>query len=230
MILGLTFFAALTGFPAECKMIHIYRKSSEKSTILMRHVDIAIILEAAGNSSRYGSNKLLHIMEDGRPMVCRMLDNARAQDPSRLILVTQYEEVVSLAPDFQIVMNHHPELGISRSMQLGIEAAGDADAYMFCVCDQPWLTPATVGRLIEEYRSGKAGIVSLAWQGKMCNPKIFSSRYREELMSLTGDTGGRQIISSHPDDLLLVEAASIEETMDIDRPIHTASTHSVSGE
>jgi molybdenum cofactor cytidylyltransferase len=127
-------------------------------------------------------------------------------------------------------MNHHPELGISRSMQLGIEAAGDADAYMFCVCDQPWLTPATVGRLIEEYRAGKAGIVSLAWQGKMCNPKIFSSRYREELMSLTGDTGGRQIISSHPDDLLLVEAASIEETMDIDRPIHTASTHSVSRE
>ena len=150
MILGLTFFAALTGIPAECKMIHIYRKSSEKSTILMRHADIAIILEAAGNSSRYGSNKLLHIMEDGRPMVCRMLDNARAQDPSRLILVTQYEEVVSLAPDFQIVMNHHPELGISRSMQLGIEAAGDADAYMFCVCDQPWLTPATVGRLIDD--------------------------------------------------------------------------------
>ena len=47
-------------------------------------------------------------------------------------------------------------------------------------------------------------------------------------MSLTGDTGGRQIISSHPDDLLLVEAASIEETMDIDRPIHTVSATSVS--
>lgn len=187
----------------------------------MKHSDIAIILEAAGNSSRYGSNKLLHIMDDGRPMICRMLDNARAQQSPRLILVTQYVEVAALAPDFRVVINEHPELGISLSMQLGIEAAGDACAYMFCVCDQPWLTPETVSRLIDEYLSGNAGIVSLAWQGKMCNPKIFSSRYRDELMSLSGDTGGRQIISSHPDDLMLVEAGSFEETLDIDRPLNS---------
>ena len=70
---------------------------------------------------------------------------------------------------------------------------------------------------IEGYKKGTAGIVSLAWQGIMCNPKIFSSRYREELMSLSGDTGGRQIIASHKDDILLVEAESEEEVMDIDR-------------
>ena len=27
----------------------------------------------------------------------------------------------------------------------------------------------------------------------MCNPKIFSSAYKDELMALSGDTGGRQI-------------------------------------
>ena len=40
--------------------------------------------------------------------------------------------------------------------------------------------------------------------GSECNPKIFSSRYREDLMNLSGDTGGRQIIASHTGDLLLV--------------------------
>ena len=50
----------------------------------------------------------------------------------------------------------------------------------------------------------------------MSNPKIFSSRYRDELMNLSGDTGGRQIIASHSDDLLLVEAADEIETIDID--------------
>ena len=39
-------------------------------------MNIAIILEAAGNSTRYGSNKLLHIMEDGKPMICRILNAA----------------------------------------------------------------------------------------------------------------------------------------------------------
>jgi molybdenum cofactor cytidylyltransferase len=101
-------------------------------------------------------------------------------------------------------------------MQLGLEAAGDADAYMFCVCDQPYLTAATVERLIDTYKKGTAGIVSLAWQGKMYNPKIFSSRYKNELMELSGDTGGRQIIASQMSDLLLVEAASEDEVLDID--------------
>ncbi len=177
---------------------------------------IAVILEAAGNSSRFGSNKLLHIMEDGRPMSASILEAARSVDAYRKILVTQYDEVAAMAPDFKVVMNDRPDLGISRSMQLGLKAAGDADAYMFCVCDQPGLTKATLERLIKAYKKGTAGIVSLAWQGKMCNPKIFSSRYREELMALSGDTGGRQIIASHADDMLLVEAPNENEVRDID--------------
>lgn len=177
---------------------------------------LAVILEAAGNSRRFGSNKLLHSLDDGRPMIAPALDAARGIDAYRKIIVTQYDSVASLAPDFTAVINDRPDLGISRSMQLGIEAAADADAYMFCVCDQPGIRTSTLERLIEAYKKGTAGIVSLAWQGKMCNPKIFSSRYRSELMKLSGDTGGRQIISSHRNDLMLVEAESEDEVTDID--------------
>jgi molybdenum cofactor cytidylyltransferase len=183
---------------------------------LLDEPKIAVILEAAGNSSRFGSNKLLHVMDDGRPMAASILEAARSVDAYKKILVTQYDEVAAMAPDFDVIRNDRPDLGISRSMQLGLEAAGDADAYMFCVCDQPGLTAATLKRLIKAYKKRTAGIVSLAWQGKMCNPKIFSSRYREELMALSGDTGGRQIIASHADDLLLVEAKSEDEVRDID--------------
>lgn len=184
----------------------------------MRSVRIAIILEAAGNSTRFGSNKLLHIMDEGRPMICGILDAVRAQDIYRRILVTQYEEAAALAPDFEVVFNHHPELGISHSMQLGIQAAGVADAYLFCVCDQPHLSADTISRLLDACEAGEAGIISLSWKGKMYNPKIFSSRYKDELMALSGDTGGRQIISGHMDDLLLVEASGEHEIRDIDKP------------
>lgn len=184
---------------------------------------IAVILEAAGNSKRFGSNKLLHELSDGRPMVSHVLDAVRPLDVSRRIIVTQYSEVAGMGEGFDIVMNEHPELGISRSMHLGIEAAGDADAYMFCVCDQPWLSTATLERLIEaykeEHKKGTAPIVSLAFEGKMYNPKIFSSRYRSELMALSGDTGGRQIIDSHAAALLSVEAADASEVSDIDTPL-----------
>ncbi len=178
---------------------------------------IAVILEAAGDSKRFGSNKLLHIMDDGRPMIASILDAVRPLDVYKKILVTQYDEVAKLASGFDIVMNDRPDLGISRSMKLGLMSAGDADAYIFCVCDQPGLTTATIEKLIDAYKKGTAGIVSLAWQGKMRNPKIFSSLYREDLMKLEGDTGGRQIIDAHKKDLLLVEAESEDEVIDIDR-------------
>jgi molybdenum cofactor cytidylyltransferase len=177
---------------------------------------IAVVMEAAGDSKRFGSNKLLHVMDDGRPMIASVLDAVRGIEAYKKILVTQYDEVASLAADMEIVMNDRPDLGISRSMQLGLEAGGDADAFMFCVCDQPGLSSDTLQRLVDAYKKGTAGIVSLAWQGKMCNPKIFSSRYKEELMRLSGDTGGRQIIAAHPDDILLVEAESEDEVTDID--------------
>lgn len=186
-------------------------------SLLSEEPEIAVILEAAGNSTRFGSNKLLHIMEDGRPMVASIFDAVRPLDVYKKILVTQYDEVAVLAGDLEIVMNDRPDLGISRSMQLGLTAAGDSDAYMFCVCDQPGLKTATLERMIEAYKKGTAGIVSLSWKGKMCNPKIFSSRYKEELMKLSGDTGGRQIIASHKDDILLVEAVSEDEVKDIDK-------------
>ena len=181
---------------------------------------IAVILEAAGYGSRFGSNKLLHKMADGRPMIASVLDAVRPLDVYQKILVTQYDEVAEMAPDFKVVRNDRPDLGISRSMQLGIQAAGDSDAYMFCVCDQPGLTTSTIERLIEVYKNGTAGIVSLAWQGTMCNPKIFSSRFRSELMELSGDTGGRQIISAHKDTLELVEVESEDEVTDIDEHIN----------
>ena len=183
---------------------------------LLEEPKIAVILEAAGNSTRFGSNKLLHVMDDGRPMIASIFDAVRPLDVYKKILVTQYDEVAAMASGFDVVMNDRPDLGISRSMQLGLSAAGDADAYMFCVCDQPGLTADTLERLIGAYKKGTAGIVSLAWQEKMCNPKIFSSRYKEELMSLSGDTGGRQIIASHADDIHLIEALSEKEVRDID--------------
>ena len=186
-------------------------------TLMPEEPKIAVILEAAGNSTRFGSNKLLHIMDDGRPMIASIFDAVRPLDVYKKILVTQYDDIAEMAAGFDVVMNDRPDLGISRSMQLGLAAAGDADAYMFCVCDQPGLSTSTIKKLIEAYKKGTAGIVSLSWKGKMCNPKIFASRYREELMSLSGDTGGRQIIASHKDDILLVEAESEDEVKDIDR-------------
>ena len=64
-------------------------------------------------------------------------------------------------------------------------------------------------------RSGK-GIGCLSCQGELGNPAVFSNRYREELLALEGDVGGRRIIRRHPDDLFLCEVEDGRELVDVD--------------
>ena len=136
---------------------------------------------------------------------CAML---LSMDPSEAAAKAAAGEIVSKvsAGDVTILTGSHG-------------ASGDADAYMFCVCDQPGIKVSTIEKLVRAYEESDAGIVSLSWNEKMCNPKIFSSKYRDELMTLSGDVGGRQIIKDHEDDLLLVEADSESEVRDIDTPL-----------
>ena len=47
-------------------------------------------------------------------------------------------------------------------------------------------------------------------------PHIMTPRYREELLELTGDVGGKEIISRHPDDVLEVAVGSDGINQDID--------------
>jgi CTP:molybdopterin cytidylyltransferase MocA len=49
------------------------------------------------------------------------------------------------------------------------------------------------------------------------SPNIFSCRYRDELMSLEGDKGGKRVIRKHEDDTVYIEVPA-EELYDVDTP------------
>lgn len=51
---------------------------------------------------------------------------------------------------------------------------------------------------------------------KTGNPCIFSRKYYQELMEITGDKGGKQIINRHPDDVVYLEIKDARELVDID--------------
>jgi probable selenium-dependent hydroxylase accessory protein YqeC len=133
------------------------------------------------------------------------------------------------ADGFKIAINQHPERGISSSIKLGISAVGDSEAYLFTVCDQPKLTGTTFYRLTEAYHYGGASIAAVkpdvysaesGPEGKKSaggSPNIFSCRYRDELMSLEGDKGGKRVIRKHEDDTVYIEVPA-EELYDVDTP------------
>lgn len=92
------------------------------------------------------------------------------------------------------------------------------EGVLFAVSDQPWLTPESVARLLSAFRAHPGRICALAAEGRRGNPAVFPADCFPDLLALTGDAGGGQIIRRHPERLLLVEACHPRELSDVDRP------------
>ena len=187
-----------------------------------------MIYLAAGLSSRYGSNKLLEMVE-GKPMFTHLLDILtimKEEEPHRyeLVVVTAYDEIEDYVKELSIkvVRNHHQELGASHSIKLGLEACGEIgqhDHVMFAVADQPYIQEDELFGFIHMYKRSYKGIGCLSYQGVMGNPVIFQGKFVPELMALSGDVGGKTVVKEHLQEVYLYEADSEKSLQDLDTPV-----------
>jgi molybdenum cofactor cytidylyltransferase len=95
------------------------------------------------------------------------------------------------------------------------EALTSVDYYLFCVADQPWVKAETVIKLLNAVIDG--GFVGgyVEWEGTSGNPAVFSRSLLPDLLSLTGDCGGKKILRGRTD-ICTVQAREELELRDID--------------
>lgn len=140
------------------------------------------------------------------------------------IVVTQYEEIREAAQQAGLGcrINKEPELGISHSIRLGVEAVeelskgGTQDAILFAVCDQPELTEEVFYGLIRSYEASSKRIACVADGERLGNPVIFESAYWEELKSLCEEQGGKTVLKRHREDVELYQVKDGKKLRDID--------------
>lgn len=197
---------------------------------------IHIIYMAAGNSRRFGSNKLFYEL-DGKPMYRHLLErlieikdrNNKLKSDSPVIditVVTRYREILDYCaciPDCHAVLSPDSEKGISYTIKAGIMAVQEQkktsmqDYYMFAVADQPYLKSQSVIKLIDkvlENKGNKQLALSLRCGDAVGNPCVFHSSLIPQLLSLEGDKGGRSVAKKY--DCVYVDIADELELMDID--------------
>lgn len=197
---------------------------------------IHIIYMAAGNSRRFGSNKLFYEL-DGKSMYRHLLERLieikdrynKLKSDSPVIditVVTRYREILdycSCIPDCHAVLSPDSEKGISYTIKAGIMAVqeqkktGMQDYYMFAVADQPYLKSQSVIKLIDkvlENKGNKRLVFSLRCGDAVGNPCVFHSSLILQLLSLKGDKGGRSVAKKR--DCVYVDIADERELMDID--------------
>ncbi|MDR2865581.1 MAG: nucleotidyltransferase family protein [Spirochaetaceae bacterium] len=183
---------------------------------------IDAILMASGSSVRFsGGNKLLALFR-GKPLVRHTLDLLSTIDCfRRIFFIAADPALISLAqnlrtqidPRLEIIRNEMAFLDQRESIRLGTEHS-DADYLMFFPCDMPLLDESTVRSLVNARQTGK--ICRPEHDKEAGSPVLFSSVFREELLTLGHTERGSTIIRRHPDKLIRVEIASRLPLTDID--------------
>ena len=182
---------------------------------------LSVVVLASGNSKRFKENKLLYEI-DKKPMYLHTAEKLinlkrKCENIDEIIFVTKYEKIIKdlQNKDIKVIENNNSEFGISQSIKLGISNSKNK-AYMFIVCDQPYIKESTIENFVIKFiKSGKSlGCVSS--DNTLLNPTIFTEKYKDDLMALEGDRGGKKIILNNLDDLFVFEVENPRELEDID--------------
>jgi len=183
---------------------------------------IHILYLTAGQSRRYGSNKLLE-MRGEKPLyrygLEAILHAVRDRGDCTLTVVTCFQEIFeSLSREkIRCVLCPDSYLGISYTIRTGIRSClplADEDYLCFAAADQPYLTAHTITRLLDVANQHPM-TACLASEEHSGNPVLFSAMLAEELMALEGDKGGKSVMKRHPENHVNV-ICSERELTDID--------------
>ncbi len=105
----------------------------------------------------------------------------------------------------RVVVNPAYAAGQSTSLRAGLAAVNPgAAAALFLLGDQPQVYPRTIDALIDAFQTHGALIVVPTYDGVRGHPVLIARALFEELASVTGDMGARDVIRAHEDAVLRV--------------------------
>ena len=180
------------------------------------------IVPAAGESQRLGQPKQL-IEYRGKTLLSRCVDTVIAVCPDVLVVTGACREHVmaTLAPATPTVHNPDWRAGLGSSLACGVAraAAGDYDAVLVVLPDQPLVGAGDLERLLAEFRSHPGQVVCAGYAGTRGVPAILPRRLFDDLLALRGDRGARSVIAGEAGArIVAIPGAAI----DIDTPADLA--------
>lgn len=182
--------------------------------------DYPAILLAAGQSTRFGSQKLLHVLPNpnGVPMGVQSALNLK-QVFERVVAVINpdYLELQTLlvAENIEVLINLQAKQGMGKSLALGVKSTFEAKGWVIALGDMPFIKPSTLQQIGQGLEQG-ASIIAPFYQGQRGHPVGFSAEFGNELITLQGDKGAGSIIQRESTRLTPLEVEDKGVLWDID--------------
>jgi xanthine dehydrogenase accessory factor len=193
-------------------------------------IRVTALVLAAGASSRMGQPKPL-VPLHGQPLLARVLKTIRQIHPARTVVVLgAAADQVRSAVDLEgttVVLNPDFREGMGSSLRRGAAAADPTGPLLIVLGDQPFVSGATVQKLLDRHASGDAKILVPTFEGVRGNPILLDPSVLPELDSIRGDIGCRAIFPGHIADLLEVAVPDPGILIDVDTPAELARLEEV---
>ena len=171
-----------------------------------------IIILAAGSSSRFGNTKqLLHFK--GKTLLKHTIEEATETGAQPVVVVTgaNADEISKEITNekVEIVFNKNWEQGMASGIVIGLKNAiilnKELENVILTVCDQPFVSSSLFQQLFQKQNESVKHIVASAYADTIGTPALFTIKYFDALMGLTGDQGAKGLLKKYSEDLATVD-------------------------
>ncbi|NOS92539.1 MAG: nucleotidyltransferase family protein [Cyclobacteriaceae bacterium] len=163
----------------------------------------AIIILAAGSSSRLGRSKQL-LTYQGVSLLKRTAHAAlETKLPVFIVLganAQAHQNDINELP-LRITVNQEWSKGMGHSLKHGLryvlQQMPDIDSVLVLVCDQPHIDSAHLLALKSKFEEGAASIIASAYAEGAGVPALFGREWFDQILQLPDDQGARSLISKN---------------------------------
>lgn len=196
-------------------------------------VPVCGLVLAAGLATRFGSDKLLHPLPDGRPLIAHTLAAVGEALGTQFLVVTGEdnrslrESLASLR--IRTVLTGDQPASLGTSLAAGVAAIPADHGFAVMLADLPFIAPATIAAVARAIAGG-AGIAAPFHAGQRGHPVGFAPAWRQALLGLHGQPGAGSLVAGCGSDLLRIEVDDPGCITDIDTPADLAAALATRGQ
>ena len=171
-------------------------------------------------SARFGRNKLLQRLSDGRRVAEAAAANLLEALPLSLAVIRPGDDELAAilrSLGIGIVACPTAQLGMGHSLAYGVAQSTEADGWVIALADMPYVRSDTLRRIVLGLHTG-AAMVAPYYAGRRGHPVAFGSGSLNDLLTLNGDVGARRIVQRHLDKIYRIAVDDPGILRDIDTP------------
>ena len=180
------------------------------------------IILAAGEGKRMGKVKLTLPLGD-KQLIEWVLQAVKLTPFDKYFLVVRPEdkEMIKTGEKWgaEIVLNSEYRSGMSSSIKKALHqiSSEELEGFFVILGDQPFINPSLLYKMLRAFTPGKKEMIVPFYKDRQGNPVFFDGYWKDELMKLSGDVGGRVLIKAYPERIKRFKISDESILLDIDR-------------